>query len=64
MLSLAAQHNVRLTMPRIGEPVRLGQYQPAKPWWRETTATFTAVVGSAESTNAADISSAKIRQFP
>ena len=38
MLSLAAQHDVRLTMPRIGEPVRLGQHRPAQPWWREQNA--------------------------
>lgn len=35
MLSLAAHHNVRLTLPRIGEPARLGQLQPAHAWWRE-----------------------------
>lgn len=34
MLSLSAQHGVRLTMPRIGEPVRLGRHQVAQPWWR------------------------------
>lgn len=34
MLSLSAQHGVRLTMPRIGEAVRLDQYQAAQPWWR------------------------------
>jgi L-ascorbate metabolism protein UlaG (beta-lactamase superfamily) len=42
MLSLAAQHDVRLTMPRIGEPVHLGKYQPAGPWWRETTLSLTS----------------------
>jgi hypothetical protein len=35
MLSLATHHNVRLTMPRIGEAARLGQLQPAHAWWRE-----------------------------
>lgn len=38
MLSLAAEHDVRLTLPRIGEPVRMGEYQPARPWWRERAA--------------------------
>jgi len=35
ILSLAAQQDVRLTMPRIGEAIQLGQLQSAKPWWRE-----------------------------
>ena len=34
MLSLSAQQGVRLTMPRVGEAVRLGHYQVAQPWWR------------------------------
>ncbi|HEY5761148.1 MAG TPA: MBL fold metallo-hydrolase [Steroidobacter sp.] len=34
MLALSAQNGIRLTMPRIGEPVRLGRYQAAQPWWR------------------------------
>ncbi len=34
MLALSAQHGVRLTMPRIGEPVQLDRYQAAQPWWR------------------------------
>lgn len=34
MLSLSAQHGVRLTMPRIGEAVRLDRYHAAQPWWR------------------------------
>jgi L-ascorbate metabolism protein UlaG (beta-lactamase superfamily) len=34
MFSLSAQHGILLTMPRIGEPVRLGHYQAAQPWWR------------------------------
>ncbi|MBL8267568.1 MBL fold metallo-hydrolase [Steroidobacter sp.] len=34
MLALSAQQDIRLTMPRIGEAVRLGQYQRAQPWWR------------------------------
>ncbi len=34
MLSLSAQHGIHLTMPRIGEAVRLGRYQAAQPWWR------------------------------
>lgn len=38
MLSLAARNSIRLTMPRIGEPVLLDQQQPAKPWWREQNA--------------------------
>jgi hypothetical protein len=38
ILSLGAQNDIRLTMPRIGEPVLLGQQQPAQPWWRERAA--------------------------
>jgi L-ascorbate metabolism protein UlaG (beta-lactamase superfamily) len=34
MLALSAQHGIRLTMPRIGEPVRLDHYQVAQAWWR------------------------------
>ncbi|HWK52285.1 MAG TPA: MBL fold metallo-hydrolase [Steroidobacter sp.] len=34
MLALAAQQGVRLTMPRIGEAVRLDHYQAAQAWWR------------------------------
>nr|WP_206606013.1 MBL fold metallo-hydrolase [Steroidobacter cummioxidans] len=34
MLSLSAQQGVRLTMPRIGEAVRLDHYQAAQAWWR------------------------------
>lgn len=34
MLALSAQRGVRLTMPRIGEPVRLDRHQAAQPWWR------------------------------
>jgi len=34
MLSLSSQHGIHLTMPRIGEPVRLDHYQAAQPWWR------------------------------
>ncbi|HEY0942491.1 MAG TPA: MBL fold metallo-hydrolase [Steroidobacter sp.] len=34
MLSLSAQQGIRLTMPRIGEAVRLGDCHAAQPWWR------------------------------
>jgi L-ascorbate metabolism protein UlaG (beta-lactamase superfamily) len=50
MLSLSAQRGVRLTMPRIGEPVRLGRCQAAQPWWRlkqhSRPATMTATTSS------------------
>jgi L-ascorbate metabolism protein UlaG (beta-lactamase superfamily) len=34
MLALSSQHGIRLTLPRIGEPVQLDHYQAAQPWWR------------------------------
>jgi L-ascorbate metabolism protein UlaG (beta-lactamase superfamily) len=34
LLALSASQDVRLTMPRIGEPALLNDLQPAKPWWR------------------------------
>jgi L-ascorbate metabolism protein UlaG (beta-lactamase superfamily) len=50
MLSLSAQQGVRLTMPRIGEAVRLGRFNAAQPWWRfkqsETTAAVPATASS------------------
>ena len=45
MLSLSAQHGVRLTMPRIGEAVVLDRYQAAQPWWRFKRQPWTAAAG-------------------
>jgi L-ascorbate metabolism protein UlaG (beta-lactamase superfamily) len=34
LVALASQHDVRLTIPRIGEPVQIGHCQPPEAWWR------------------------------
>jgi L-ascorbate metabolism protein UlaG (beta-lactamase superfamily) len=51
MLSLSAQQGVRLTMPRIGEAVRLDRYQAATPWWRLKRQHRTTGAGEAASSH-------------